>query len=109
MEHRQHSQGSPKGDPDALLLNMKLSEPSAGFADRLMERLKEEGSMQREIVPHFQTEWRNGLIAAAATVAFVVSDIPARIVSMDPDQVGLFIQINVLQAVDFGLQFIRFS
>ncbi|WP_274365465.1 hypothetical protein [Paenibacillus thermotolerans] len=65
--------------------------------------------MSKPVVPHFQTEWRNGLIAAAATVVFVASDMPARILSMNPDQVGMFIQINVLHAVQFGLELIRLN
>lgn len=74
-----------------------------------MDRLKEEDGMKRPAVSPFQTEWKNGLIAAAATVVFVASDMPARIMSMNPGQIGIFIQLNVLHAVHFGLELIRFN
>jgi hypothetical protein len=54
----------------------------------------------------FPLEWKNGLVAAAATLVFVASDMPQRIVSLDAMRVGTFIQVKVLTAVELGIHWI---
>lgn len=109
MRNRQRWQNNPLEDPDKLLQGMQLCNPAEGFSDRVMERLSLSDRSLVTASQHVYGEWKNGLIAAAATILFVASDIPSRLVSVNPGEVGLYIQVNVLSAVQFGIHLIRFN
>jgi hypothetical protein len=98
----------PQDNLESVLSALQVSDPGEGFADRVMGRVHEKKRSPGLMTSHhsFPLEWKNGLVAAVATLVFVASDMPQRIVSLDAIRVGTFIQVKVLTAVELGIHWI---
>ncbi|WP_199624744.1 hypothetical protein [Paenibacillus alkalitolerans] len=106
MKHRRHTRSNRSENMDNMLRNMKLSQPSERFSDRVMERVSSDVRQPVAVANRIPAEWKNASLAAAATLVFISSGITEKIASLNSAEVGSFIQVKVLNAVQYGIHLI---